>query len=176
MSKFLSKIVKEIEPYVPGEQPKDKKYIKLNTNENPYPPSKKALDAIYNSLDDLNLYPEPTTEDLREELADYYGLNKDQVFVGNGSDEVLAFSFMAYFNPGDTILFPDITYSFYPVYSGLFKVKYELINIDEDFELKPEFFSKENNGIIFPNPNAPTGKIMKLTEVEEILKNNQWKK
>ena len=172
MSKFLSKIVKEIEPYVPGEQPKDKKYIKLNTNENPYPPSKKALDAIYNSLDDLNLYPEPTTEDLREELADYYGLNKDQVFVGNGSDEVLAFSFMAYFNPGDTILFPDITYSFYPVYAGLFKVNYEHIKVDEDFALKAEFFKKKNDGIIFPNPNAPTGRIMGLSEIEEILKTN----
>lgn len=172
MSKYLSKIVKEIEPYVPGEQPKDRKYIKLNTNENPYPPSKKALDAIYNSLDCLNLYPEPTTEDLREELASNYGLNKDQVFVGNGSDEVLAFSFMAYFNPGDTILFPDITYSFYPVYSGLFKINYEHIKVDENFALKPEFFNKENDGIIFPNPNAPTGRIMSLEEIEKILKNN----
>lgn len=172
MSKYLSKIVKEIEPYVPGEQPKDKKYIKLNTNENPYPPSKKALDAIYNSLDHLNLYPEPTTEDLREELAKYYSLNKDQVFVGNGSDEVLAFSFMAFFNPGDTILFPDITYSFYPVYSGLFKINYECVKVDEDFRLKPESFKKENNGIIFPNPNAPTGTLIDLKDIEEILKIN----
>ena len=172
MSKYLSEIVKQIVPYVPGEQPKDKKYIKLNTNENPYQPSKNALDAIYNSLDCLNLYPEPTTEDLREELAEYNSLKKEQVFVGNGSDEVLAFAYMAFFNPGDTILFPDITYSFYPVYSGLFKINYELVDVEEDFSLKPEAFSKENNGIIFPNPNAPTGKLMDLSDVEQVLKNN----
>lgn len=172
MSKYLSEIVKQIEPYVPGEQPKDKKYIKLNTNENPYPPTKKASEAICNSLDKLNLYPEPTTENLREELANYYSLNKDQVFVGNGSDEVLAFSFMAYFNPGDTILFPDITYSFYPVYAGLFKLNKELVRVNDDFSLDSELFKKENDGIIFPNPNAPTGKLMNLSEIEEILKSN----
>lgn len=172
MSKYLSEIVKQIEPYVPGEQPKDKKYIKLNTNENPYPPSKNALNAIYNSLDNLNLYPEPTTEDLRVELAKYNSLTKEQVFVGNGSDEVLAFAFMAFFNPGDTILFPDITYSFYPVYSGLFKVNHKLIELDEEFSLKSQSFSKENDGIIFPNPNAPTGKLMSLYEIEDILKDN----
>lgn len=172
MSKYLSEIVKKIEPYVPGEQPKDKKYIKLNTNENPYPPTKKALDSIYNSLDKLNLYPEPTTENLRRELADYYSLKEEQVFVGNGSDEVLAFSFMAYFNPEDTILFPDITYSFYPVYAGLFKLKKELVRVNDDFSLDAKLFKKENNGIIFPNPNAPTGKLMELSEIEEILKNN----
>ena len=127
MSKYLSNLVKEIEPYVPGEQPKDKKYIKLNTNENPYPPSKNVLSAISNSLNHLNLYPEPTTEDLRVELGNYYSLKKEQIFVGNGSDEVLAFAFMAFFNPGDTLLYPDITYSFYPVYAGLFKLKSELV-------------------------------------------------
>lgn len=172
MSKYLSQLVKEIEPYVPGEQPKDKKYIKLNTNENPYPPSEKVLEAIKGSLDSLNLYPEPTTENLRSELADYYSLNKDQVFVGNGSDEVLAFSYMAFFNPGDTIVYPDITYSFYPVYAGMFKLKSKLIRVDENFELKAETFKEASDGIIFPNPNAPTGRIMDLKEVEEILKDN----
>ena len=172
MSKYLSNLVKEIEPYVPGEQPKDKKYIKLNTNENPYPPSKNVLDAIGNSLNHLNLYPEPTTEDLREELGEYYSLKKDQIFVGNGSDEVLAFAFMAFFNPGDKILYPDITYSFYPVYAGLFKLKSELIEVDGEFSLKPKMFSRNNDGIILPNPNAPTGKIMTIEEIEEILKNN----
>ena len=172
MSKYLSELVKEIEPYVPGEQPKDKKYIKLNTNENPYPPSEKESEAIKGSLDSLNLYPEPTTENLRVELANYYSLNKDQVFVGNGSDEVLAFSYMAFFNPGDTIVYPDITYSFYPVYAGMFKLKSKLIEVDEDFALKAESFNQESKGIIFPNPNAPTGRIMDLKEVEEILKTN----
>lgn len=172
MSKYLSNLVKEIEPYVPGEQPKDKKYIKLNTNENPYPPSKNVLDSIVKSLNRLNLYPEPTTEDLRVELGKYYSLKKSQIFVGNGSDEVLAFAFMAFFNPGDTILYPDITYSFYPVYAGLFKLESELVEVNENFSLTVESFSKKNDGIIFPNPNAPTGKIMSITEIEEILKNN----
>lgn len=172
MSKYLSDIAKKVEPYVPGEQPKDKKYIKLNTNENPYPPSPKVFSSITDAIKDLNLYPEPSTEKLRDALAYYYSLDKDQIFVGNGSDEVLAFAFMAFFNPGDTILFPDITYSFYPVYAGLFKINYELVEVSEDFSLNAESFSKENQGIIFPNPNAPTGRYLNLKNVEEILKNN----
>lgn len=172
MSKYLSEIAKQVEPYVPGEQPKDKKYIKLNTNENPYPPSKKITKAIDDSIKDLNLYPEPTTEKLREALADYYKLDKEQIFVGNGSDEVLAFSFMAFFNPGETILFPDISYSFYPVYAGLFKVNYSLVEVAGDFSLDADSFSKENQGIIFPNPNAPTSHYMNLKNVEEILKSH----
>lgn len=175
MSKYLSEIAKQVEPYVPGEQPKDRKYIKLNTNENPYPPSKRIKSSIEESIDLLRLYPEPTTENLRDTLAKYYGLNSDQVFVGNGSDEVLAFAYMAFFNPGDTILFPDITYSFYPVYANLFKVKYDLIEVDEDFSLSSSSFSKPNNGIIFPNPNAPTGKCMSIDEVEKILQINTEK-
>ncbi len=172
MSKYLSDIAKEVEPYVPGEQPKDKKYIKLNTNENPYPPSPKVFQAITDTIKDLNLYPEPTTEKLRDALSDYYSIDKEQIFVGNGSDEVLAFAFMAFFNPKDTILFPDITYSFYPVYAGLFKINYELVDVEDDFSLNAESFSKENQGIIFPNPNAPTGCLMNLENVEKILKNN----
>lgn len=172
MSKYLSEIAKQVEPYVPGEQPKDKKYIKLNTNENPYPPSPNIVSAINKSIKDLNLYPEPTTDKLREALADYYLLDKDQIFVGNGSDEVLAFSFMAFFNPGETILFPDISYSFYPVYAGVFKINYDLVEVEEDFSLSADSFSKENQGIIFPNPNAPTSCYMNLENVEKILKTN----
>ena len=175
MSKYLSEIAKQVEPYVPGEQPKDKKYIKLNTNENPYPPSRKIKKAIEDSIDSLRLYPEPTTEKLRDSLADYHNLNRDQIFVGNGSDEVLAFAFMAFFNPGDTILFPDITYSFYPVYANLFKIKYDLIEVDEDFSLSAKSFEKPNQGIIFPNPNAPTGRYMSLDEIEKILAQNTEK-
>lgn len=176
MSKYWSEVTKNAEPYIPGEQPKDKKYIKLNTNENPYPPSEKVIKAIKNSAgEDLKLYPEPTVEKLSIAIADYYSVKKEQVFVGNGSDEVLAFSFMTFFNPGETILFPDITYSFYPVYANLFKLKQELIVLEEDFSLPLEGFFKKNDGIIFPNPNAPTGKYVGLEFIEEILKKNNDK-
>lgn len=175
LSKYLSEIAKQVEPYVPGEQPKDKKYIKLNTNENPYPPSSRVRGSIEKSIDSLRLYPEPTTENLRDTLAKYHDLNRNQIFVGNGSDEVLAFAFMAFFNPGDTILFPDITYSFYPVYANLFKVKYDLIEVDENFSLSDKSFLKPNQGIIFPNPNAPTGRYMGIDEIENILNNNTEK-
>ena len=128
MSKYWSRIASAIEPYTPGEQPKDKKYIKLNTNESPYPPSPKVIEAITKAAcGDLKLYPDLTCDELRKTVADYYGLKKEQVFAGNGSDEILAFSFMAFFDPGRTILFPDISYSFYPVYAKLFNIDYKEI-------------------------------------------------
>lgn len=170
MSQFWSSLVHQLKPYVPGEQPKDKKYIKLNTNENPYPPSPKVMQAITDSTDEqLRLYPDPSCDDLKKELADYFGLQKDEVFVGNGSDEVLAFAFQTFFNPGDTILFPDITYSFYPVYCNLYQVNYKHVPVTEDFSLPVEDFFIENQGIIFPNPNAPTGKFLPLEEIERII-------
>ncbi|WP_265444564.1 histidinol-phosphate transaminase [Acetivibrio straminisolvens] len=173
MSKYWSNIVRKISPYVPGEQPKDKKYIKLNTNENPYPPSEKVLKAIsMEANESLRLYPDPTCESLRNTLAEYYGLKASQVFVGNGSDELLAFSFMAFFNPGDTIIFPDITYSFYEVYSSMFSVNYRLISLDDEFNVPVEEFFTENDGIILANPNAPTGKALSIESIRRILEKN----
>jgi histidinol-phosphate aminotransferase len=173
MSIYWSQIAKDIEPYVPGEQPRDKKYIKLNTNENPYPPSPKVLEAIRQAANgDLRLYPDPSCTILRETIAKYYGLNIDEVFVGNGSDEILAFAFLAYFNPGKPILFPDITYSFYPVYSKLFNIDYSLVHLSNDFSIPVEEFFGENGGVIIANPNAPTGKYMCPELIEEIVKRN----
>ncbi len=173
MSKYWSKLARKTVPYVPGEQPKDKKYIKLNTNENPYPPSPRVLEAIKEAADDdLKLYPDPSCDKLKLAIADYYNLKKDQVFVGNGSDEVLAFAFMAFFDPNNPILFPDITYSFYPVYANIFNIEYSAIDLDEDFSLPIDAFSPKNGGVIIPNPNAPTGKAISLESIEKILEEN----
>lgn len=174
MSKYWSKTLKGLKPYVPGEQPRDKKYIKLNTNENPYPPSPSVLEAIKTAADEgLRLYPDPACDELRLALAQYYGLNKEQVFVGNGSDEILAFAFMAFFDPGKAIVFPDVTYSFYPVYAKLFNIDYELAHLNDDFHIPLETFLKNNGGVILPNPNAPTGIYMPLESIERILKHNR---
>lgn len=176
MSKYWSKLAKSLEPYVPGEQPKDKKYIKLNTNENPYPPSPKVIGAIKNNVDEtLKLYPDPNGDELKKTLANYYGLKKEQVFVGNGSDEVLAFSFMAFFDSNESIVFPDITYSFYPVYANIFKIDYDLVPLNEDFTLPVEKFFYADGGVIIPNPNAPTGNYIGLDHIEKILNNNKDK-
>lgn len=173
MSKFWSEITKNTEPYVCGEQPKDKKYVKLNTNENPYPPSPKVLEAIKkNANEDLRLYPEPNCDELRETIAKYYNINKNEVFIGNGSDEVLAFSFLAFFNPGNPIIFPDITYSFYPVYAKLFNIDYNLVALDEEFSILAEGFLKKNGGVLIPNPNAPTGKALQVEEIKKIIEFN----
>jgi histidinol-phosphate aminotransferase len=173
LSKYWSKVVGQLEPYIPGEQPKDKTYIKLNTNENPYPPSPKVLQAMQEAANEsVRLYPTPTCDELRVGIAQYYGLTKEQIFVGNGSDEVLAFSFLAFFNPGSPVLFPDITYSFYPVYTVLFNIDYQLVPLDKDFSIPINGFTAKNGGIIFPNPNAPTGKALPLTAIEEILRQN----
>jgi len=170
---YWSKLARNLVPYVPGEQPQDKKYIKLNTNENPYPPSPKVIEAIKAAANDfLKLYPDPQGQELRAEIAACYGLAPDKVFVGNGSDEILAFAFMAFFDPGRPILFPDITYSFYPVYAGLCNLDYETVRLNQDFSLSVKQFCRQNGGIIFPNPNAPTGKAITLKEIEEILNSN----
>jgi histidinol-phosphate aminotransferase len=173
MSKYWSTLVGSLEPYVPGEQPKDKKYIKLNTNENPYGPSPKVIEAIKKaSNDDLRLYPDTACDELRSAIAAYYNLNKDQVFVGNGSDELLAFCFQAFFNPGKQILFPDITYSFYPVYARLYNIDYNPVPLDNEFNINVNGFCVENGGIIFPNPNAPTGICLNLDCIRDILAYN----
>ncbi len=174
MSKYWNENTKNLEPYVPGEQPKDKQYIKLNTNENPYPPSAKVIAAIKNAAnEDLRLYPDPCCEELRQTIAGYYNLTAEQVFVGNGSDEILAFSFAAFFDPGEAaILFPDITYNFYPVYADLYRLKYKLIPVDNEFTIPVERFFIQNGGIILPNPNAPTAKYLPISRIKEIVEYN----
>ncbi len=175
MSKFWSEMAKRAEPYVPGEQLAKKNIIKLNTNENPYPPSPKVIEAIQNELHttNLRLYPSPTMDELRTTIGAYYGLDKANVFVGNGSDEVLAFAFMGLFDPGKPIRFPQITYSFYPVYAKVFNIDYEEVPLNDDFTLDVERFFESVGGVIFPNPNAPTSIYLPLHEIERILEHNK---
>jgi histidinol-phosphate aminotransferase len=172
--KAWEKNIRKVEPYTPGEQPKNRKVIKLNTNENPYPPAPgvtKALEAF--DTDCLRLYPDPAASTLTKTLADYYGLEEEQVFVGVGSDDVIAMSFLTFFNSDKPILFPDITYSFYSVWADLFQIPYERPKLDENFYLVKEDYYKENGGIIFPNPNAPTSIAVGLDVIEDILVHNQ---
>jgi len=177
MSRFWSDVNKGLSPYTPGEQPRNEKCIKLNTNENPYPPSPGVIAAIEKNLNkSLRLYPDPSSEEIRTAIAEYYNLKKEQVYAGNGSDELLAFAFLAFFNPGGPpILFPDITYSFYKVYAALFKIDYELVPLDDDFSIRPEMFFKNNGGVIIANPNAPTGKFLPLESVIAVLEHNPCK-
>ena len=166
-------MVKRTEPYVPGEQDNRSDIVKLNTNENPYPPSPKVKEAILDEMErSLQLYPSPTADDLRETIGSRYGLSAEEVFVGNGSDEVLAFSFMAFFEPGKPIRFPEVTYSFYPVYAKLFDIPYEEVPLNEDFTLPVEKFFQSEGGVILPNPNAPTSLYAELEHIEVIVKNN----
>ena len=166
--------IRKVVPYTPGEQPNQLDMIKLNTNENPYPPSPAVTEALKNlSTEELRLYPDPAAEMLVQAIADNYGLDKTQVFVGVGSDDVLAMSFLTFFNSDKPILFPDITYSFYDVWADLFRIPYERPALDEHFHIRKEDYFRENGGIVFPNPNAPTGVEMPLSEVEEIIQANQ---
>ena len=170
MSKFWSPFVKDLVPYVPGEQPKLAKLVKLNTNENPYGPSPKAIAAMQAELgDSLRLYPDPNSDRLKQAVADYYGVSTAEVFVGNGSDEVLAHAFHGLFQHGKPLLFPDVTYSFYPVYCGLYGIQHEALALDEQFQIRPEDYARPNGGIIFPNPTAPTGCLLPLDAIERIL-------
>ena len=173
MSKFWSPLVNDLVPYVPGEQPKMANLVKLNTNENPFGPSPKVIEAIQAELNDgLRLYPDPEGESLRETIASYHKITPEQIFLGNGSDEVLAHIFFGLFQHGEPILFPDITYSFYPVYCGLYNIESQKVPLTESFEINPEDFKQPNGGVIFPNPNAPTGRYLELQHVEEILAAN----
>lgn len=173
MSRFWSPIVHQLSPYVPGEQPKHDNLVKLNTNENPYGPSPQVIEAIQGELGDgLRLYPDPSSSLLRQAVADYYGLKPQQVFAGNGSDEVLAHVFCALFQHEKPLLFPDITYSFYPVYCRLYGVDYETVPLNEQFGLQVDDYIRPNGGIIFPNPNAPTGCLLSLGEIERLLQTN----
>jgi len=175
MSRFWSDVVHTLTPYVPGEQPRLDNLVKLNTNENPYGPSPKVLAAIAGATgDSLRLYPDPNAEQLRAAIARGlgHGLEPAQVFVGNGSDEVLAVAFQALLKHGRPLLFPDITYSFYPVYCALYGIGCEQVPLDAAFRIRPEDYHRPNGGIIFPNPNAPTGRWLTLDEIEGILAAN----
>ena len=173
MSKFWSPFVKDLVPYVPGEQPKMQRLVKLNTNENPYGPSPKVLEAIQAELgDNLRLYPDPSAEQLKRAIADYYGVQPEQVFVGNGSDEVLAHVFHGLFQHGGPLLFPDVTYSFYPVYCGLYGIPFETVPLDARFQIAVADYIRPNGGIIFPNPNAPTGCLLPLNAIRQLLEAN----
>ena len=170
MSRYWSAVVHGLTPYVPGEQPKLANLVKLNTNECPYGPSPKVLEAVRaEAADTLRLYPDPNSDRLRAGIAAYHGVNADQVFVGNGSDEVLAHAFMALLKHDAPTLFPDISYSFYPVYCGLYEIAYRQVPLTEAFEIRVDDYLTPNGGVIFPNPNAPTGRLLALSEIERLL-------
>ena len=164
--------IRKVEPYVPGEQPKDENVIKLNTNENPYGPSPRIRDIEQNA-EMLRLYPDPAASMLVDAIAEYHGVATNQVFVGVGSDDVLAMSFLTFFNSDKPILFPDITYSFYDVWAELFRIPYERPVLDKNFRIVKEDYYRENGGVVFPNPNAPTGICQSLADVEDIVSHNK---
>ncbi|CAA0267643.1 histidinol-phosphate transaminase [Acinetobacter baumannii] len=174
--RFWSPEVRELEPYVPGEQPKIQNLLKLNTNENPYPPSPKVVEAVqavlHEQADVLRLYPDPDATALKQAIAKQQNIDVSQVFVGNGSDEVLAHIFKAFFLQDEPILYPDITYSFYPVYSQFFGTKTKEIPLDENFEIDVQDYTQPNGGVIITNPNAPTSIALSLAEIEQVLQAN----
>ncbi|MBR3738416.1 MAG: histidinol-phosphate transaminase [Eubacterium sp.] len=166
--------IRQIEPYVPGEQSKEKNIVKINANENPYPPSPKAIEAIRNiDADKLRFYPDANAYPLKKALADYYNLESENVFLGNGSDDVIALCFQTFFCSEKPIAFPDITYSFYPVWCRLFNIPFKTYKLDENFRINPDDYKEENGGVILPNPNAPTSIGENLDFIRKILDNNQ---
>lgn len=168
------KNVRKVTPYTPGEQPKCDNVVKLNTNECPYPPSPMVTKALDNANKErLRLYPDPDATELVSAIADYYNVSHNQVFVGVGSDDVIGMAFLTFFNADKPILFPDITYSFYDVWADLFKIDYVTKPLNQNFEIMKEDYLGENGGIIFPNPNAPTAVEMELSDIEDIIKENQ---
>ncbi len=171
--KEFEKNIRRVKPYVPGEQPQNKA-VKLNTNENPYPPASGVRAALKSmDTDRLRLYPDPTAGLLVEELARFYHVGTDQIFVGVGSDDVLSMCFLTFFNSKKPVFFPDITYSFYKVWAELYRIPYECQRVDENFRLVKEDYYRENGGVIFPNPNAPTALYEELNVVEDIIAHNQ---
>ena len=174
MIKPWSDKLRNVDPYIPGEQSKNKNIIKLNANENPYPPSPAVLEALRNiAPKSLSMYPDSSAEPLVSALAEYYGVERNQIFAGNGSDDVLALSFMSFFNSDKPILFPDITYSFYPVWCRLFNIPYETPEISDNFRIDPSDYYKPNGGVIIPNPNAPTGISEGREFIRDILEHNR---
>lgn len=173
MSRFWSTIVSELTPYTPGEQPQLNNLVKLNTNENPYGPSPRVLDAIREAAsDDLRKYPDPNAQQLKQAIADFYQLHTEQVFVGNSSDEVLGHTFRALLKHDQPLLFPDITYSFYPVYCKLLEIDYQAVPLRSDFSIALQDYRADNGGIIFANPNAPTGMLAPEQELRKLLQRN----
>ncbi|GJH34387.1 histidinol-phosphate transaminase [Paraburkholderia hospita] len=176
MSRYWSDIVHRLTPYVPGEQPALAHPVKLNTNENPHPPSPAVVSAIRSELgetaESLRRYPDPTARMLRETVAAHHGLKVDQVFAGNGSDEVLATVFQALLKHEQPILYPDVTYSFYPTYARLYDVAYRTIPLDDAFQIRIDDYAQPNGGILFPNPNAPTGHALPLSDIERLVASN----
>lgn len=174
MSKYWNELTRRLTPYVPGEQPKDQVYIKLNTNENPYPPSPRALQAIQDQIGEtLKLYPDPESTMLRDKIAEVYGFTRDEVFVGNGSDEVLALAFKTYFSPEKPVLFADITYSFYKVYIQFHDLNVKIIPLKDDFQLDVDAYCREeSSGVVIASPNAPTGLEVPLADIERILQHH----
>ena len=174
MSRFWSPVVQTLTPYIPGEQPQMQRLVKLNTNESPYGPSPKALAAINTeNNEDLRLYPDPEGAVLKQAIAQLHGLDPTQVFLGNGSDEVLAHVFAGLLKQSKPVCFPDITYSFYPVYCKLFGIDYQTMPLGENFEIQTADYKAPNGGIIFPNPNAPTGRAVARSEIEALLSLNK---
>lgn len=174
MTDLWTKNLRDIEPYVPGEQSKDKDIVKLNANENPYPPSpmvKKALEGF--DLAELKKYPNANATELKEALADYYNVKVENVFVGNGSDDVIAIAFQSFFNSDKPIVYPDLTYSFYPVWCRLFNIPYKTYPVDDNFRINVEDYKKENGGVVIPNPNAPTSIGEGLDFVEKLMSYNE---
>ena len=169
MSRFWSRAVHGLSPYVPGEQPRAGDIIKLNTNENPYPPSPRVLAAIADTADRLRLYPDPSGLGLRDTIAAHYGVASEEVFAGNGSDEVLAHTFQALLKHDAPLLFPDITYSFYPVYCRLYEIRYEEVPLDAAMRIELADYRRPSSAIIFPNPNAPTGIALPRAAIEALL-------
>ena len=170
MSRYWSELVSKLTPYIPGEQPRVEGLVKLNTNENPYPPSPRVLEAIRAvGEEQLRLYPDPQSTALRSAIAGQHGVALDQVFVGNGSDEVLAFAFMGLLKQPSPLYFPDITYSFYPVWCDLAGIDHRQVPVSDDFEIDPEDYPADNGGIIIPNPNAPTGRLLSLEKIRVLL-------
>ena len=171
MSRFLNDQYRSLEAYTPGEQPRDMQYIKLNTNESPYPPAPSVVEAMtHEQVELLRLYSDPTAKELKEKLAALYRVKPENVFVSNGSDEVLNFAFMAF--GGQGVVFPEISYGFYEVYAELYKLEYEKIPLDADFSLNYENYCGKNKMVVIANPNAPTGMSIPVSQIEEILKTN----
>jgi len=174
MSRYWSNLVRQLTPYVPGEQPRVENLVKLNTNESPYPPSPAVLAAIAAVTgDNLRLYPDPESVELKQAFADRNGLQPGQVFIGNGSDEVLAHTFQALLKHGLPLYFPDVTYSFYPVWCELYDIEHRDVPVAQDFAIDPAAFPAENGGIIIPNPNAPTGVLMGLDAIRSLLQSSR---
>lgn len=172
MSRYMSARFDKLEAYVPGEQPQDKRYVKLNTNESPFPPAPGVLAVVNAEVSRLNLYPDPEGKALREKLAETYGVEPDNVFLANGSDELLSFAFMAFCDESRPVAFPDISYGFYPVYANLYQVPYTEIPLREGFTLEAADYCGLNRNIVIANPNAPTGRAVPVSAIEEIVRTN----